>query len=128
MTLRRLTVVLTVVALMLAALAPTALAHRGATDQAQKEAAGWGCGGAIGLPGGHCINPAKTRQLLETSTLPQTFQLLVFDGDGNFLTAEIATFKASADNRACPHDPESPDGTYWDFVAGVLYVCHHRAG
>jgi len=54
-----------------------------------------------------------------------TFQLLVFDASGNFRTAEIATFKASADSRPCPNDPESPDGTYWEFVPG-LWVCHHQ--
>jgi hypothetical protein len=122
---RRVTMMLMVVAIVMAAMAPTALAN-GATDQEQKEAAGWGCGGTVGLPPGHCINPATTTNLLATGTLPQTFQLLVFDEDGEFLTAEIATFMASADNRACPIDPESPDGTYWEFVAGVLYVCHHQ--
>ena len=55
-----------------------------------------------------------------------TFQLLVFDEEGSFVTAEIATFK-DADDRACPHDDESPDGTYWDFVEDTLWVCHHRS-
>ena len=128
MTIRRLTMVLTVVAMMMGAMAPTALAGNGATDREQKEAAGWGCAEAVGLPAGHCINPANAEKLLATGALPQTFQLQVFDEDGNFVRAEIATFKASADNRACPNDPESPDGTYWDFVAGVLYVCHHQPG
>jgi hypothetical protein len=128
MAMRRVTMISTVLAIVMAAMAPTALAGNWATDQEQKEAAGWGCAGAVGLPPGHCINPATTAELLATGALPQTFQLLVFAEDGSFLTAEIATFKASADNRACPIDPESPDGTYWDFVAGVLYVCHHQPG
>ena len=128
MTIRRFTMVLTVAAMMMGAMAPGALASNGVTDQEQKEKAGWGCAEAVGLPAGHCINPANTKKLLATETLPQTFQLQVFDGEGNFLTAEIATFKASADNRACPQDPGSPDGTYWDFVPGVLYVCHHQPG
>ena len=125
---RRLSVALSMAALIVMALAPAAMAGGGATDQERKEAAGWGCGEAVGLPGGHCINPANTRKLIDTGSLPQTFQLLVFDDDGDFLTAEIATFKASADNRACPNDPASPDRTYWEFVAGVLYVCHHQPG
>lgn len=125
---RRLIVALAILAVLVVALAPVAFAGGGATDQQRKEAAGWGCGAAIGLPAGHCLNPANTNRLLTTGTLPQTFQLQVYDADGAFLTAEIATFKASADNRACPHDPDSPDGTYWAFVPNVLYVCHHRAG
>ncbi len=125
---RRPIAALAMLALLVLGVAPAALAGGAAGDQQRKEAAGWGCGAAIGLPAGHCINPANTRRLLTTGTLPQTFQLQVFDDEGAFLTAEIATFVASADNRACPHDPDSPDGTYWAFVPNVLYVCHHRAG
>ncbi len=128
MTTRRLTIALVLAVALIAAMAPAALAGNGATDQERREAAGWGCAETIGLPTGHCINPANTNRLLTTGTLPQTFQLHVFGADGNFLTAEIATFKASADIRACPNDPESPDGTYWEFVPGVLYVCHHQPG
>lgn len=32
---------------------------------------------------------------------------------------------ARADNRPCPHDPGSPDGTWWEVIPGV-YVCHHQ--
>lgn len=128
MTIRRLTIALAMAGVMAMSVTPAALAGDGATDQERKTAAGWGCAEAVGLPTGHCINPANANKLLTTGTLPQTFQLHVFDEDGSFLTAEIATFKASADNRACPTDPESPDGTYWEFVPGVLYVCHHQAG
>ncbi len=127
MTLRRLIMTLTVGALMLTAMAPAALA-KSASAQEQKEAAGWGCAAAVGLPDGHCISPGTVKRwpdLLFTKN--GTFQLLVFDASGNFVTAEIATVKASADGRPCPHDEESPDGTYWDFVPGFLYVCHHRS-
>lgn len=99
----------------------------GGSDQAKKEAAGWGCGAAVGLPGGHCINPGTTAQWpVGIFAKGATFQLLVFDEDGNFVTAEIATFQASADGRPCPHDPLSPDGGYWEFIPG-LWVCHHRS-
>ena len=30
-----------------------------------------------------------------------------------------------ADSRPCPHDPGSPDGTWWEVLPGV-FVCHHR--
>ncbi len=107
-------------------LAPATLAG-GGTDQQKKEAAGWGCAAAVGLPAGHCNSPGTVKRWpAEIIANGATFQLLVFDESGNFATAEIATFKASADARACPHDPESPDGDYWQFVPG-LYVCHHRS-
>ncbi len=32
---------------------------------------------------------------------------------------------ARADDRPCPHDPGSPDGTWWEVVPGT-FVCHHR--
>jgi hypothetical protein len=125
MTMRRLAMVLTIVAMMIGAAAPTALAT-GATDQAQHEAGGWGCAAAVGLPAGHCISPGTVKRWPDALIASGgTFQLLVFDAAGNFRTAEIATFKASADGRPCPNDPESPDGTYWEFVPG-LYVCHHQ--
>lgn len=125
MTIRRLTMVLTLVAMMAGAMAPTALA-KGATDQETVEAAGWGCAGAVGLPAGHCISPGTVKRWPDALIASGgTFQLLVFDESGNFRTAEIATFKASADGRPCPNDPESPDGTYWEFVPG-LWVCHHQ--
>ncbi len=123
----RLGMVLAAAAMMVGAMAPTALAG-GATVQETLDAAGWGCAAEVGLPDGHCISPgtvARWPALLSTDN--GTFQLLVFDEDGNFVTAEIATVKTSADNRPCPHDEESPDGTYWDFVADFLWVCHHQS-
>ncbi|HUO45624.1 MAG TPA: hypothetical protein VM470_02190 [Acidimicrobiia bacterium] len=96
-------------------------------DRSRLEHRGVGMCGCVGLPDGHCISPGTLKNFANIVAKGLTFQLLVFDGDGDFLTAEIATFKASADNRPCPHDPDSPDGTYWPFVEG-LYVCHHQAG
>ena len=99
----------------------------GGSDQAQKVAAGWGCAAAVGLPAGHCISPGTwARWPAEIFAKGQTFQLLVFDAAGAFVTAEIATFQASANGRPCPHDAESPDGGYWEFIPG-LWVCHHRS-
>ena len=120
---RSITVAALAAALVLS-VAPAALA---AGDQAQKEAAGWGCGAAVELPDGHCISPGTVRNFDRTAARGGTFQLLVFDEQGGFLTAEVATFK-DADDRPCPNDPESADGTYWDFVADTLWVCHHQAG
>jgi len=116
---------LTMAAMLVGAMAPTVLAV-GAPDQATIEAAGWGCAATVGLPAGHCISPGTvTRWPDALIASGGTFQLLVFDASGNFKTAEIATFKSSADSRPCPHDPESADGTYWEFVPG-LWVCHHQ--
>jgi len=123
---RRLTMSMTVAAMMLGAMVPATMAS-GMTDLARAEAAGWGCAAAVGLPAGHCISPGTVKRWPDALIASGgTFQLRVFDTAGNFVTAEIATFKSSADGRPCPHDPESPDGTYWEFVPG-LWVCHHRA-
>lgn len=125
MTIRRLFMVLTTVAMLTGVAAPAALA-RSATDQEQHEAAGWGCAAAVGLPAGHCISPGTVKRWPDALIASGgTFQLLVFDGSGNFRTAEIATFQAAGDGRPCPNDPEAADGTYWPFVPG-LYVCHHQ--
>ena len=125
MTIRRPIMALALAAMMVGAAAPTVLAS-GATDQETIEAAGWGCAASVGLPAGHCISPGTVKRWPDALIASGgTFQLLVFDASGNFRTAEIATFKASADGRPCPHDPESPDGTYWEFVPG-LWVCHHQ--
>lgn len=124
---RRFALALAMSAAMVAALVPTVFAGE-TTDQAQKEAAGWGCADAVGLPAGHCISPGTVSRWPDLlSTDNATFQLLVFDESGNFVSAEIATVKTSADGRPCPHDAESPDGTYWDFVSGFLWVCHHQS-
>jgi len=128
---RRLAMILAVVAMTLGAMAPAALASpTSAYDQ--KVAVGWGCADAVGLPAGHCVNPAVAKDfgtIIDTgiATGKGTFQLLVFDDAGSFVTAEIATFMTSADSRACPNDDESPDGSYWAFIPGILYVCHHRS-
>jgi hypothetical protein len=125
MTARSLSLAATVVAMVLAATAPAALA----SDRSTKEDAGWGCGAAVGLPEGHCISPGTVARWERVVARGTTFQLLVFDEVGGFRTAEIATFAASADRRPCRHDTDdrNTDGTYWEFVPG-LYVCHHRPG
>lgn len=100
-----------------------------ASDQSTKQDAGWGCAAEVGLPDGHCISPGTVKRFDQIVERGQTFQLQVFDADGDFLTAEIATFNESADSRPCPHDTDArnTDGTYWEFVPG-LFVCHHQSG
>ena len=123
---RRAISMIAIVAMMVLLTVPTALAV-GGTDQQQKEAAGWGCAEAVGLPAGHCISPGTVAHWPgDIVAKGGTFQVMVFDGSGGFVTTETATFLASADGRACPHDAESPDGYYWEFVPG-LWVCHHRS-
>lgn len=79
--------------------------------------ANWICGpvesGGM-LPPNHCING---------NSKSATFTILVFE-DGAF-RQETGSTNPKADSRPCPHDPESPDGTYWSPVPG-LYVCHHK--
>lgn len=123
---RRLFVVLALASALVMTAVPSAFAA-GGSDQAKLEAAGWGCAAAVGLPAGHCISPGtRAHWPDEVFAKGNTFQLLVFDANGKFVTAEIATFQASADGRPCPHDGESPDGNYWEFIPG-LWVCHHRS-
>lgn len=127
MTVRRVAMAVTMAVMMVAALVPSAFAN-GTSTQDQLDAHGWGCAAEVGLPAGHCISPGTVERLgamFESGS--GTFQLLVFDEQGNFVTAEVATFMSSADARPCPHDGESPDGTYWDFVPGYLWVCHHQS-
>lgn len=122
---QRFITVLAVAAMTMTTMAPAALA----SDQSTKQAAGWACGSDVNLPDGHCIAPGTVDNFDKVVARGGTFQLLVFDQDGDLLTAEIATFKASADGRPCRHDDDvrNTDGTYWEFVPG-LYVCHHQPG
>ena len=126
MTIRRPIMVLALAIMLAGGMVPAVLASEGANQQTLEDA-GWGCAASVGLPAGHCISPGTVKRWPDALIASGgTFQLLVFDASGNFSTAEIATFKASADGRPCPHDPESPDGGYWEFVPG-LWVCHHQA-
>lgn len=122
---RALVMTMPVTAMLLTATAAPATA----SQQSTKQNAGWGCGQDVGLPGGHCISPGTMKNFDRIVARGQTFQLQVFDGNGKFVTAEIATFNPAADSRPCPHDADSRniDGTYWEFAPG-LYVCHHRGG
>lgn len=124
MTTHRLATLVTVATMMLGVTAQAALAG----EQSTKEAAGWGCAAAVGLPDGHCISPGTVANFDKIAERGLTFALLVFDANGDFVTSEIATFDESADRRPCPHDTDArnTDGTYWEFVPG-LYVCHHRS-
>lgn len=100
-----------------------------AGEQSTKQDAGWGCADDVGLPPGHCISPGTVKNFQRIVDRGQTFQLQVFDTDGDFLTAELATFNPSADSRSCPNDTDArnTDGTFWEFAPG-LYVCHHHSG
>ncbi|MBW3618909.1 MAG: hypothetical protein KY461_01580 [Actinobacteria bacterium] len=118
----RLAMVLTVASMVLGATATAALA----SDQSTKDDNGWGCAAEVGLPDGHCISPGTWKNLARTAENGGTFQLLVFDANGDFVTAELATFDADADGRPCPHDDGATDGTFWHFANGI-YVCHHRS-
>ncbi len=101
-------------AMAIVGIAPTAGAQGPPADVID---ANWICGpvesGGMSPPD-HCING---------SSKSDTFTILVFE-DGVF-RAELGSFNPKADSRPCPHDPDSPDGTYWSPVPG-LYVCHHN--
>ncbi len=116
---RRFVVLSLVTAMLVIGLIPVASAQ--GLNQEDLERAGWACGGDAGLPPGHCVNPGFGRPGPHLST----FIIMVFGEDGDFHSAEGATFQPRADSRPCPHDSESPDGTWWSPAPG-LYVCHHR--
>lgn len=123
---RRLTTMVAVAAMVLGMTATAALA----SDQSTKDGNGWGCGGdeVAFLPPGHCISPGTWRNWDRIVDKGLSFQLQVFDADGDFVTAELATFDSDADGRPCPHDSDAnnTDGTFWHFANGI-YVCHHRS-
>ena len=74
---------------------------------------GWICGAEEGLVDGHCLN---------VKSKGKTWNIKVFEeGLG---PQESASTDPKADLRPCPHDPSSPDGTWWEFAPG-LWVCHH---
>jgi hypothetical protein len=78
----------------------------------------WGCEGEAGLPPDHCIN---------IRSQGDTGVILVFDPDPRW-PQESISFNPASDSRPCPHDPGSPDGTWWsvsDDNQGP-WVCHHR--
>ena len=115
---RRIVVLFVVTAMLVIGVIPAASA-KGLT-QDKLEGAGWACGDSAELPPGHCVNPGRG----QGAEVP-TFNIMVFEG-GDFHSAEGATFQASADDRPCPQDAESPDGTWWNPPVPGLYVCHHR--
>lgn len=120
---RRMMIVSALVALVLALVAPAAMG----SALSDKEDAGWACGAAAGLPPGHCISPGTAKNLAKTAAKGGTFLIMVYDPvSGDLLSSETATFDEGADDRPCPNDPESPDGTWWSPVPG-LYVCHHQS-
>lgn len=112
---RRITMVLTVVALMMAVAAPAAMAGPPeAVFEANDDV--WQCEGD-GFPvKGHCMN---------IKGQGSTGVILVFE-DG-FGPQESFSTNPQADRRACPHDPDAdPDGTWWDADSpNGFFVCHH---
>lgn len=77
----------------------------------------WGCAGdpGVALPPAHCIN---------LKSKGNTGVIKVFEPDARWPVEGVSTDPKS-DSRPCPHDPGSPDGTWWSPVPG-LWVCHHK--
>jgi len=110
---RRISMVVTVAALMVAIAAPAALA--GPPESVfEDNNATWACAEEGDLPDGHCINARGQGS---------TGIILVFE-DG-FGPAESYSTNPQAANRACPHDEVASDGTWWDAIPNTLWVCHH---
>lgn len=78
----------------------------------------WGCAAEAGLPPNHCIN---------LRSKGDTGVIIVLDGDDRW-PQESISWNPASDDRPCPHDPGSPDGTWWSVTllnAGP-WVCHHK--
>ncbi len=63
----------------------------------------------------HCLNGRSNGK---------TGVLLVFPPDDRG-PAEGISHDPAVDSRPCPHDPGSPDGTWWEVVPNT-WVCHHK--
>lgn len=77
--------------------------------------------------------PAPPHHCMNVRSQGKVGLLLVVEPDPRG-PAEGITFDPAFDDRPCPHDPDSSDGTWWqpiDPVTGEtlpFYVCHHRPG
>jgi hypothetical protein len=108
----RTTITVALALAILAVLAPTAHADPSFDTFDAKD--GWICGTNEGLVDNHCLN-ARSRG--------KALNIKVFAPDPRG-PQESASFDAKFDDRPCPHDSGSDDGTWWEFSDG-LYVCHH---
>ena len=75
---------------------------------------GWICGEAEGLVDNHCLNVRSQGKV---------WNIKVFSPDPRG-PQESASTDPKFDERPCPHDSGSDDGTWWEFAPG-LWVCHH---
>ena len=107
---RRLTILTTVFAMMLVA----GVAQASPSFDKFDEKDGWICGAAEGLVDNHCMN---------INSQGNVKNIKVFEPDPRG-PQESLSFDPKADDRPCPHDSGSPDGTWWEFNAGI-WVCHH---
>jgi hypothetical protein len=116
MTKRRLIVVLAVMAMVMAVMAPAAFGTP--PEEVFEAKGGWTCEGD-GFVGNHCLN---------TKSNGKTLNIKVFPPDPRG-PQESASTDPKANSRPCPHDSGSDDGTWWvftnDFGGETLYVCHH---
>lgn len=106
----------TATAILVAVLA-TAIAAPASADPSFEtfdDKEGWICGEDEGLVDNHCLNVKAKGNVLNVK---------VFAPDPRG-PQESASFDPRFDDRPCPHDAGSDDGTWWEFSAG-LYVCHH---
>jgi hypothetical protein len=74
----------------------------------------WQCGTDEGFVDNHCLNVRAEGNVLN---------IKVFEPDPRG-PQESASLDARFDDRPCPHDGGSSDGTWWEYAPG-LYVCHH---
>ena len=71
--------------------------------------------------------PAPPLHCVNVRSQGDTGLILVFEPDPRG-PQEGISFNPRADDRPCPHDPDSPDGTWWQPTDDPFWVCHHRPG
>ena len=107
---RRVTMLATILAIMMVA----GVAQAAPSFEKFDEKDGWICGSAEGLVDNHCLN-------IKSEGTVKNIKVFLPDPRG---PQEGLSFDPKFDDRPCPHDEGSPDGTWWEFAPG-MWVCHH---
>jgi len=121
---RRITVITSLLAAVVAALAVAVPAS--AVTTSQLERAGWDCIAPLPVTDEqHCARPGGLGRLF-TGTA-RTVPMLVFDPSGRtFLGTEINVRGDIFHGQPCPKDPPTYEYTYLGGIFGIDYwACHH---
>jgi hypothetical protein len=124
---RRFTIISSLLAVALAAVALTASASpAGAVTQSQLEKAGWTCIAPLPVTDEqHCARPGGLARLFSGEA--RTMTLLVFNASGKeFLGTEFNIRGDIFHGQPCPTDPPTYEYTYLGPIFGLDYWACHR--